>query len=121
MALTRRTLRGLIELVDLRNTDGKLSEDDVMGVSTDKQFFPTKANLKGVNLLSYKKVPPKHFAYVADTSRRGNRIALAYNASEETYLVSTWYVVFKIKNEALALLSPDWLFLYISRQEFDRY
>lgn len=121
MALIRRKLRGLIEEVDLRNRDGKYTEDDVVGVSTDKKMISTKANLDGVSLRPYKIFPPHSFAYVADTSRRGEKIALAYNDSEKTYIVSTWYVVFKIKDEAKEVISPDYLFLFFNRKEFDRY
>lgn len=121
MALTKRPLKGLIEYSDLRNVDGTFSEDDVMGVSTDKHMFPTKADLDGVNLLNYKLFPPGAFAYVADTSRRGDKIALAYNDTEKTYIVSTWYVVFKVCDDARDIISPDYLFLFFNRAEFDRY
>lgn len=121
MALIKRKLRGLIEEVDSRNRDGKYTEDDVVGVSTDKKMISTKANLDGVSLLPYKIFPPRSFAYVADTSRRGDKIALAYNDSDKTYIVSTWYVVFKIKETARDIISPDYLFLFFNRGEFDRY
>ena len=121
MALTKRKLKGLIEYSDLRNDAGLYNEDDVIGVSTDKRMIPTKADLDGVNLLSYKLFPPKSFAYVADTSRRGDKIALAYNDTERTYIVSTWYVVFQMSDEAKKVLSSDYLFLFFNRTEFDRY
>ena len=84
MALNKRKLKGLIEYSDARNEAGLYSEDDVIGVSTEKCMIPTKANLDGVNLLNYKLFPPKSFAYVADTSRRGDKIALAYNNTDRT-------------------------------------
>lgn len=121
MALTKRRLKGLIEYSDLRNVDGVFTEDDVMGVSTDKCMFPTKADLGGVNLLNYKLFPPGSFAFVADTSRRGDKIALAYNNTDKTYIVSTWYVVFKVCDNARNIISPDYLFLYFNRAEFNRY
>ncbi len=121
MGLSHRCLRGLIEYSDLRNTDGLYAEDDVIGVSTEKSMIPTKANLDGVNLLSYKLFPPKSFAYVADTSRRGDKIALAYNDTDRTYIVSTWYVVFQMSDEADNVLLSDYLFLFFNRSEFDRY
>ena len=111
MTLNRRQLRGLIEYSDIRNSEGFYSEDDVIGVSTNKQMIPTKADLNGVNLKSYKLFPPKSFTYVADTSRRGDKIALAYNNTNRTFIVSTW------KNELL----PDYLFAFFNRAEFDRY
>ena len=75
-----------IEQSDKRNSDGALTETDVQGISTDKCFIPTKANLDGVSVLSYKIVALSEFAYVADTSRRGDKVALALNSSEKTFL-----------------------------------
>ena len=115
MGLNKRNLRGLIEYSDLRNENGTYSEADVIGVSTDKCMIPTKANLDGVNLHSYKLFPPNSFAYVADTSRRGDKIALAYNNTDRTYIVSTWYVVFHVSEAAKEILSPDYLFLFFNR------
>lgn len=121
MALTRRSLKGLIEFSDLRNVDGVYTKDDVIGVSTDKCMISTKADLDGVNLLNYKLFSPGCFAFVADTSRRGDKIALAYNNTEQTFIVSTWYVVFRVCDEAKDIISSDYLYMYFNRAEFDRY
>ena len=121
MGLSKQTLKGMIEYSDLRNEAGLYNEDDVIGVSTNKDMIPTKANLDGVNLLNYKIFPPKSFAYVADTSRRGDKIALTYNNTKKTYIVSTWYVVFHLSEEAKNVLMPEYLFLFFNRSEFDRY
>ena len=121
MVLTRRSLKGLIEFSDLRNVDGVYTKDDVIGVSTDKCMISTKADLDGVNLLNYKLFSPGCFAFVADTSRRGDKIALAYNNTEQTFIVSTWYVVFRVCDDAKDVISPDYLFMYFNRAEFDRY
>ncbi|MCX7714114.1 MAG: restriction endonuclease subunit S [Clostridia bacterium] len=112
-------LGSFLELVDIRNTDGALSEESVVGISTQKEFISTKADLDGVNLSSYKIVPPKHFAYVPDTSRRGDKMSLAFNTSENSYLVSAITFVFRVCKPK-ELLS-DYLFMYFNRPEFDRY
>ncbi len=93
--------------------------DDVIGISTDKKFIDTKANMSGVSLNSYKVVKPLEFAYVADTSRRGDKIALALNDSDNPVLVSSIYTAFRCKdtNELL----PKYLFMLLNRTEFDRY
>ena len=121
MRLNKRKLKGLIEYSDERNASGFYSEDDVIGVSTDKRMIPTKADLNGVNIRNYKLFPPHSFAYVADTSRRGDKIALAYNDTDKTFIVSTWYVVFRISEEGKNVILPDFLFMYFNRTEFDRY
>ena len=79
----------LIEECDLRNSDNTYTHGDVVGISTDKKFITTKANLEGVSLTSYKVVKPREFAYVADTSRRGDKIALALNTMEQPVLISS--------------------------------
>ena len=109
----------LIEQTDLRNSDNKYTEDDVKGISTEKKFISTKANLDGVSLSSYKIVLPREFVYVADTSRRGDKIALALNDSEKGYLISSIYTTFRSKDEIILL--PEYLYLLLSRNEFDRY
>lgn len=121
MALIKRSLKGLIEYSDLRNLEGLYTENDVVGVSTDKCMIETKADLNGVNLLNYKLFKPGSFAFVADTSRRGDKMALAYNNTDKTFIVSTWYVVFQVRNDAKNTLLSDYLFLYFNRAEFDRY
>jgi len=117
--MTLSKLGQFLEQSDLRNIDGTLGKNAVVGLSTTKQIIPTKADLNGVNLTSYKIMPPHHFAYVPDTSRRGDKISLGYNTDSNTYLVSSISIVFKV-NEAKGLLS-DYLYLYFTRPEFDRY
>ncbi|WP_314941480.1 restriction endonuclease subunit S [Porphyromonas endodontalis] len=106
-----------IEECDERNVEGRYTLDDVKGISTDKKFISTKANMDGVSLTSYKVVHPSGFVYVADTSRRGDKIALAHNNTEQSLLVSSVYTVFYIKDGLL----PEFLYLLLSRSEFDRY
>lgn len=89
------------------------------GISTNKEFIETKADLEGVSLNSYRVVNPKNFAYVADTSRRGDKISLAFNNTNEVILVSSISTIFKVKREEL--LDPNFLFMYFNRLEFDRF
>ena len=93
--------------------------DDVIGISTDKKFIPTKANMDGVSLNSYKIVNPHEFAYVADTSRRGDKIALALNTSNKPVLISSIYTSFRSKD--VIKLLQEYLFMLLNRAEFDRY
>lgn len=108
-----------IELCDERNSEGKYTLDNVQGISTDKKFISTKANMDGVSLSSYKVVERNEFVYVADTSRRGDKIALALNTNDASILVSSIYTAFRCK-DANDLL-PEYLYLFLSRSEFDRY
>ena len=117
MALTKLGI--YIEQSDARNADNLYGEDAVVGLSTQKQIIKTKADLSGVILSSYKLMTPNSFAYVPDTSRRGDKVSMAFNSTEATYLVSSISVVFYVK-ENCGLLS-DYLFMYFNRPEFDRY
>ena len=119
MALTKYKLRELIQPCDERNLDNKYDLDDTKGISTGKEFIETKANMDGVSLSSYKVVNPWDFAYVADTSRRGEKIALAYNKTQQVFLISSIYTVFRVLRKDLLL--SDYLFIYFNRPEFDRY
>ena len=108
-----------IETCDERNTMGKYSVENVRGISTDKVFIETKANMMGVGLDSYKVVNEDVFAYVPDTSRRGDKMAIALNDSRTPLLISSIYTTFKSKDKGKLL--PDYLFMFFNRPEFDRY
>jgi type I restriction enzyme S subunit len=108
-----------IEPSDLRNSGGTYDETAVVGLSTAKQIITTKADLDGVSLTSYKLLPPYHFAYVPDTSRRGDKMSLGYNTTEQTFLVSSISVVFRVSDTVN--LNSDYLYIYFNRPEFDRY
>ena len=119
MGLKKYKLGELVELTDERNSMGRYSLEDVKGISTEKNFIETKANMDGVSLDSYKVVNFRDFAYVPDTSRRGDKIALAFNNNSRSVLISSIYTTFKCNR--LDLLIPEFLYMYFSRPEFDRY
>lgn len=108
-----------IEPCDERNSDGVYTLDDVRGISILKKLIPTKADMQDVSLSPYKLLKPSEFSYVTVTSRNGGKISLALNDSNETYLVSSSYEVFRCKNTEELL--PEYLYLILSREEFDRY
>lgn len=119
MGLNRYRLGDLIELCEARNDDLQYGIEDVKGVSIQKIFIDTKANMEGVSLNPYYLVQPDDFVYVTVTSRNGEKITLAHNVTEKTYIVSSSYIVFKVKKTDLLL--SDYLFMYFNRPEFDRY
>lgn len=108
-----------IELCDERNSDGKYTLDDVRGISIQKKLIFTKADMQGVSLTPYKLLKPREFSYVTVTSRNGGKISLAINDTENTYIVSSSYENFRCKD--VSKLLPEYLFLLLSRSEFDRY
>lgn len=119
MGLRKYKLGELIEQCDERNSEGKYTIEDVRGISIKKEFIYTKANMKGVSLLPYIIVKPNSFAYVTVTSRNGEKITIAHNKTENTYVVSSSYIVFRVFKTEIVL--SDYLFIYFNRLEFDRY
>ncbi len=108
-----------LELTEATNETLQYGIDDVRGVSIEKKLIETKANMEGVNLSPYLLVRPNEFAYVTVTSRNGEKISIALNDSDRTYICSSSYVVFKSKETSKLL--PQYLMLYFSRSEFNRY
>ena len=108
-----------IEECDERNSENKYGEESVRGISTGKELIDTKANLSGVSLTSYKVINPTDFVYVADTSRRGDKMALARNNTKRAFIVSSIYTTFRSKDKSKLL--PEYLFIMLCRSEFDRY
>ena len=112
-----RLLGDFIRQVDVRNTDGK--EENLLGVSVQKMFIPSIANTVGTDFTKYKVVKRGQFTYIPDTSRRGDKIGIALLTDYDEGLVSNIYTVFEAKDENELL--PEYLMLWFSRPEFDRY
>lgn len=108
-----------IEPVEVKNDDLKFGINEVRGISIEKKFIETKADMKDVNLRPYFLIQPNDFAYVTVTSRNGEKISIALNDSDNTYICSSSYVVFRSKD--VEKLLPQYLMLYYSRPEFNRY
>ena len=106
-----------IRQVDVRNTEGK--EENLLGVSVQKQFIPSIANTVGTDFTKYKVVRKGQFTYIPDTSRRGDKIGIALLEDYDEGLVSNVYTVFEVIDENQ--LMPEYLMLWFSRPEFDRY
>lgn len=119
MGLNKYKLRELIEWSDERNYSLKYGLENVKGISIKKEFIETKADMNGVSLKPYKIVKNDYFAYVPITSRNGNKITLAHNTTNNIYIVSSSYIVFKVTKREI--INSDYLFMYFNRFEFDRY
>ncbi|MDR1182907.1 MAG: restriction endonuclease subunit S [Bacteroidales bacterium] len=105
-----------IEQSEERNTD--LKNENLLGISVNKVFMETKSQKERLDLSNYKVVYPREFGYVSVTSRNGEKISIAL-LNGETGIVSSTYTVFRIKDYSEIL--PEYLFLWFSRPEFDRY
>lgn len=112
-----RKLGEFIRQVDVRNIEDK--KENLLGVSVQKVFIPSIANTVGTDFTKYKVVKKGQFTYIPDTSRRGDKIGIALLEEYEEGLVSNVYTVFEIIDENE--LYPEYLMLWFSRPEFDRY
>ena len=112
-----KQLGQFIRQVDVRNAAGK--EENLLGVSVQKTFIPSIANTVGTDFTKYKVVRRGQFTYIPDTSQRGDTIGIALLSDYDEGLVSNVYTTFEVidKNELL----PEYLMLWFSRPEFDRY
>lgn len=117
--ITLLPLGDFIEQTSTTNSNGNYTIDNLRGLSIEKVFIKTKANMSGVSLLPYKVVCPGHFCFVTITSRNSDKITIALNTSSENYIVSSSYETFKIKDTSI--LDPHYLLLFFKRPEFDRY
>ena len=112
-----RKLGEYIRLVDVRNTDLKVNH--LLGVSVEKCFIESIANTIGTDFSKYKIVKKRQFTYIPDTSRRGDKIGIALLTDYDEGLVSNIYTVFEVIDTSKLL--PEYLMLWFSRPEFDRY
>lgn len=111
-----RLLGDFIQPVDERNKELKV--DYLLGVSISKQFIPSIANIVGTDLSNYKIVRTGQFAYGPVTSRNGEKISIALLRDKDC-IISSSYTVFEVVNKNA--LDPEYLMLWFSRPEFDRY
>lgn len=116
MASNYRKLGEFIREIDRRNTENR--QDNLLGLSVAKCFIPSIANTVGTDFRKYKVVEKGQFAYIPDTSRRGDKIAIALLEDWDSGLVSNVYTVFEVVEEGLL---PKYLELWFRRPEFDRY
>lgn len=108
-----------IAVCEEKNEELQYGIDDVKGVSIEKKFIDTKANMEGVSLRPYAVIKPDEFAYVTVTSRNGGKISLAHNNTQNTYICSSSYIVFAVTDKDTLL--PSYLAMLFRRGEFDRY
>ena len=105
-----------IEEYDVRNSDNKNKK--VRSVSVTKEFKETNAKVNKNELSGYKLVPPGYIAYV-QTTKNEKCFANAYNASNETCVVTSVDRVITTRDNEI--LDVGYLHLFLREKEFDRY
>lgn len=111
-----KKLGDYIREIDVRNKGLRVTR--LLGVSNEKYFIPSIANIVGTDLSNYKIVKRNQFAFGTVTSRNGDKLSIAI-LKEDECIVSSSYVVFEVIDESK--LNPDYLMMWLRREEFDRY
>ena len=101
---------------DERNTFDK--DLELWGVSIDKKFIKSVANIIGTDLTKYKAIEKDCFVCSLMQVSRDEKIPIARWNKEHSVLVSPAYKVFKVKDENVVL--PEYMNLWFKRAEFDR-
>jgi len=115
--MSYKRLGNYIRLVNIRNKD--LETETLLGVSITKKLIPSIANTIGTDMSVYKIIERRQFAYGTVTSRNGDKISIALSDQYDKALVSQIYVVFEVIDTDELL--PEYLMMWFSRPEFDRY
>ncbi len=106
-----------IEPVVGRNAD--LGILPLMGLSITKKFIPSIANTIGTDMSTYRIIEKNQFAYGPVTSRNGEKLTIALFNDYSKALISQAYVPFQVIDKDA--LDPEYLMMWFSRPEFDRY
>lgn len=112
-----KRLGDYIRPVDVRNRD--LTVTNLLGLSIEKKFITSIANIIGTDMSVYKIVRPMQFAYVPVTSRNGEKITVALYDGKNAAIISQAYTIFEIVDQDVLL--SEYLMMWFRRPEFDRY
>ena len=105
-----------IRLVDYRNSEEVTST--VLGISIDKEFMPSVANVIGTDLSRYKLISKGLFACNPMHVGRDERLPIALYEKDSPAIVSPAYFMFEIIDRDV--LNEEYLMMWFRRPEFDR-
>ena len=115
MKSNSKTLGDIIKAVDERNSDEKTKED--LGISINKEFMPSVANIIGTDLSKYKLLRKSRFAFNSMHTGRDERLPIALFKRDDIAIVSPAYFMFEIKSKDE--VDEDYLMIWFQRPEFD--
>lgn len=114
--MSYRKVGDLIQVVDERNRD--LAITHLVGLTINKKFIPSVANIIGTDMANYKLIRKNQFACSTMQVRRDKKMPIALLKEFDIAIISQAYPVFEVIDENVIL--PDYLMLWFSRSEFDR-
>jgi len=106
-----------IQEINIRNSD--LAITNLLGVSMEKTFISSVANLNGVDLSVYKVLRNDQLACKLMSVGRDEKLPVDLYKDENPAIVSSAYYVFE-PNDKEELL-PEYLMMWLCRPENDRY
>ena len=101
--------------VDVRNRDLEVTK--LVGLTIDKSFIPSVANVIGTDLSKYKIIRKEQFACSLMQVSRDGKVPIAMLEEREA-IMSPAYPVFEVFDTTKLL--PQYLMMWFSRKEFDR-
>ena len=104
-----------IREVDVRNRDLEVMK--LVGLTIDKSFIPSVANVIGTDLSKYKIIRKEQFACSLMQVSRDGKVPIAMLEEREA-IMSPAYPVFEVLDTTKLL--PQYLMMWFSRKEFDR-
>ena len=110
-----KPLGDYIREVDVRNRD--LNVTNLIGLSINKTFIPSVANIIGTDLSNYKIIKKEQFACSLMQVSRDEKIPIAM-FTEDIAIMSPAYPMFEVIDKSILL--PQYLMMWFSRKEFDR-
>ena len=111
-----KSIGELVERIDERNRDGSITT--LIGVSIDKKFIPSVANVIGTDLTSYKVIRKYDFAVSLMQVSRDEKIPVSCQKEYDASIMSPAYPIFRVKDTTVVL--PEYLEMWFMRSEFDR-
>lgn len=110
-----KRLGDYIREVNVRNRELKVTK--LVGLTIDKAFIPSVANVIGTDLSNYKVIQREQFACSLMQVSRDGKMPVAMFEEDEA-IMSPAYPMFEVVDKTV--LMPQYLMMWFSRSEFDR-
>ncbi len=110
-----KRLGDYIREVNVRNSELKVTK--LVGLTIDKAFIPSVANVIGTDLSNYKVIRKEQFACSLMQVSRDGKMPVAMFEEDEA-IMSPAYPMFEVVDKMELL--PKYLMMWFSRKEFDR-
>lgn len=117
MLLNYKKLGEFIKEVNIRNNDLRVKR--LIGVSIEKKFINSVANVVGTDMSVYKIISKDQLACKLMSVGRDEKLPVDLYAYEEPSIISSAYYVFETVSDEILL--PEYLKMWLFRSETDRY